>query len=287
MVFVASVNRFPFKAPVLHDHELHWITDYLYKHAGIVLNQTKKPMVVGRLEKRLRHHGVSSYSEYFKLFGRPGFEQESIIAINLLTTNETYFFREQKHFDFIQTQFLSQRRSKPIRIWSAASSTGEEAYTLAMLLAEYSANQNWEILGTDISTRVLETARRGLYPLSAAEKIPLTLLKKYCLKGRGDVKDFFLIEPALRARVKFEHVNLIDKLPDLGLFDVIFLRNVMIYFDSQTKQKLLERIQQHLLVDGYFIVSHSESLNGLQTELTAVAPSIYCKKPHRDAAGCR
>ena len=146
-----------------------------------------------------------------------------------------------------------------------------------MLAAEFSNTQQWEIIGTDISHRVLEKARRALYPLTAKEKIPLPLLKKYCLKGNGEYAEFFLIDSALRSRVNFMHANLNDRLPELGMFDVIFLRNVMIYFDIPTKQRLIDRIQHYLRPGGYFIISHSESLSGIQNDLQIVAPSIYRK----------
>lgn len=265
-------------SPVLENHEFIWIRDYLYKQAGIVLNDNKQALVSGRLDKRLRHYGFGSYSEYFRLLGKPGFEHETLMAIDLLTTNETYFFREPKHFEFIKKHLFSVHPSgRPLRIWSAASSSGEEAYTLAMLASEFSKTSQWEIIGTDISTRILEKARCGLYPISAAEKIPPPLLKKYCLKGNGDYDGFFLIDSALRKRVRFLHANLIDQLPDLGGFDVIFLRNIMIYFDSPTKQRLIERIQRYLHAGGYFIISHSESLNGMKSDLKMISPSIYRK----------
>lgn len=265
-------------APVLQHHEFLWIKDYLYKNAGIVLNESKQVMVMGRLEKRLRYYDLSSYTEYFKLFTKPGFENERVIAIDLLTTNETYFFREPAHFDFFTSSILPQYSSyRSFRVWSAASSSGEEAYTLAMLLAEYGRGMQWEILGTDISTRILDKAKRGLYPSQASEKIPPDLLKKYCLKGTGEYDGFLLIDPALRRNVKFDYANLIGNLPDLGKFEVIFLRNVMIYFDIETKQRLLERILKSLQPGGYFFVSHSESLNGLNTELQLIRPSIYRK----------
>lgn len=263
-------------SPVLERHEFLWIKDYLYKHAGIVLNDSKHALVCGRLDKRLRHHGFSTYSEYFHLFDKPGFELETSMAIDLLTTNETYFFREDKHFDFLKNQFFPKHPTgRPIRFWSAASSSGEEAYTLAMLAAEYSKSGQWEVIGSDISTRVLEKARKALYPLNAAEKIPGPFLKKYCLKGHGEYEGFLMINPTLRSRVKFFHVNLIEKLPELGSFDVIFLRNVMIYFDLPTKQRLIDRIQGYLRPGGYFIISHSESLNGMKTDLQMISPSIY------------
>jgi chemotaxis protein methyltransferase CheR len=263
---------------VLQKHEFVWIKDYLYKRAGIVLNDSKQALVSGRLDKRLRYYGLSSYSDYFGRLDKPGFEQETLMAIDLLTTNETYFFREPKHFDFLKSHFfLAHPPGRPMRIWSAASSSGEEAYTLAMLAAEFSKNSQWEIIGTDISTRVLEKARQGLYPIIALEKIPVSLLKKYCLKGSEEYEGFFLIDSSLRNRVKFIYANLIETLPDLGQFDVIFLRNVMIYFDMPTKQRLIQRIQFYLRPGGYFIISHSESLNGIKSDLKMISPSIYRK----------
>ena len=275
---MAAINHQSGAAPVLQQHEFVWIRDFLYKRAGIVLNDNKQAMVVGRLEKRLRHHGLTSYTEYFRLFGRPGFENETTMAIDLLTTNETYFFREPKHFEYLTQHILPNHSpGKTFRVWSAASSSGEEAYTLAMLLADHSRLGAWEIIGTDISNRILEKARRGLYPTNGSEKIPPALLKKYCLKGTGEFEGYFLIDPALRKHVKFMYANLIGNLPSMEMFDVIFLRNVMIYFDMETKQRLLERITKYLLPGGYFYVSHSESLNGMKTDLQIVTPSIYRK----------
>lgn len=274
---VDFVNNEHLGTPTLKKQEFYWIRDYLYKQAGIVLNDSKMALVTGRLDKRVRHHGLASYQDYFNLLDKPGFEQESLLAIDLLTTNETYFYREAKHFEFVQKLLTDYPASKRLRIWSAACSSGEEAYTLAMVLAEYAKTNQWEILGSDISSRILEKARSGLYPISAAEKIPKPLLKKYCLKGCDEYAGFFMIEPALRQRVHFIYANLIEKLPDLGSFDIIFLRNVMIYFDISTKQQVILRIQEYLRPGGYFIISHSESLNGIKSDLKMVSPSIYCK----------
>ena len=264
--------------PTLTKAEFQWIKNYLHKQSGILLNESKQAMVMGRLSKRLRYYDIDNYMDYFQLFGKPGYEDETFMAIDLLTTNETYFFREPKHFEFIKNNLImTQSASQPIRIWSAASSSGEEAYTLAMMLAEYAKSQQWEIIGTDISLKILAKARRGLYPISATEKIPQTLLKKYCLRGTEEYKDFFVINPVLRNQVKFLHANLISNLPELGIFDVIFLRNVMIYFDMNTKQKLVERLQSYLRPGGYFIIRHSESLSGMNINLKMVSPSIYRK----------
>ena len=260
----------------LKKNEFEWISRFLYERTGITLNDGKQALVMGRLDKRLRKRGLTEYGDYFSLLGMPGFEDETTVAIDLLTTNETYFFREPKHFEFLQKVIFPQyAKQRGMRIWSAASSSGEEAYTIAMTLAEYFPGDGWEILGSDISTKVLEKASRALYPLSAADKIPPLLLKKYCLKGRDEFEDFFLIDAALRSKVRFFPVNLIEPLPDIGLLDVIFLRNVMIYFDQETKQKLVQRLVQKLRPGGYVFISHSETLNGIKTALKLVSPSIY------------
>lgn len=268
-----------YAAPVaLKKNEFEWISRFLYERTGIALNDGKQALVMGRLDKRLRKRNLLSYSDYFALLGRPGYEDETTVAIDLLTTNETYFFREPKHFDFLRNvAFPQYQRQKQIRIWSAASSSGEEAYTIAMTLAEYFQGNDWEVIGTDISTRMLEKAQRGLYPMLAADKIPKSLLKKYCLKGRDEFEDFFLLDSSIRQRVHFSIANLIEPLPELGLFEIIFLRNVMIYFDKDTKKRLVEKITTKLRTGGYFIVSHSESLNGLDSPLKLIAPSIYQK----------
>lgn len=260
----------------LSPEEFQWIVRFLHAQTGILIKDGKQAMVMGRLEKRLRHHGLTRYSDYFRLLGAPDGNVETTLAIDLLTTNETYFFREPRHFDFLRQQVIPKHpRARPLRIWSAASSSGEEAYTIAMTLAEAFPDGNWEVIGSDICTLVLEKAQRGLYPLSAAEKIAPSLLKKYCLKGADEYEGYFLIGKALRSRVRFLQVNLMENLPDLGQFDVIFLRNVMIYFDMPTKQRLVGKAVEALKPGGYFIVSHSESLNGVNTQLKVVHPSTY------------
>ncbi len=265
-------------AVALSKAEFQWIAQFLYEHTGIALNDSKTALVMGRLDKRLRLHRHRSYSEYIGLLTSSAGLDEQKVAINLLTTNETYFFREPKHFDFLKERalpyFLSQSK---VRAWSAASSSGEEAYSVAMLLAESRGMRDWEVLGSDISSYVLEKAKLGLYPLAAADKIPKPLLKKYCLKGCEEYENNLLIEPTLKSRVKFEAINLVQVLPDIGIFDLIFLRNVMIYFNRDTKQKLVRNVMQHLRPGGYFFISHSESLNGLGLSLPQVAPSIYQK----------
>ena len=264
---------------VLTEHEFTQIQTLLYDIAGINLSPAKKALVTGRLARRLQHYGLSSYSEYFQLLQNAQTRPELQVAIDLLTTNETYFFREPKHFDLLRDTIVPQLLplSRPLRIWSGACSSGEEVYSIAMVLAETLGDRPWEIIGSDISTRMLERARSGHYPLERAEDIPQHYLSRYCLRGVGSQDGTFLIERALRSRVQIQQINLNTTLPRLGDFDVIFLRNVMIYFDQPTKRQVVSRMLPLLRSGGYFLVSHSESLNGVTNALKLVSPSVYRK----------
>lgn len=263
----------------LNDAEFRQFRGLIHEVAGISLSDAKKPLVAGRLGKRLRQRGLDSYGAYFQLLQVDRSEHQ--IAVDLLTTNETYFFREPKHFDFLRQLLQDELRSGPgpLRIWSGACSSGEEPYTIAMLLAEHLGQRSWEILASDLSTRILEQAQAGIYPLEEAEGIPAELLHRYCLKGTGRFEGQFAVDPAIGKRVRFAQINLNMALPDAGQFDVIFLRNVMIYFNQETKRQVMQRMLAHLRPGGYFIISHSESLNGISDAVKVVRPSIY-RKPH-------
>jgi chemotaxis protein methyltransferase CheR len=263
----------------INDREFQDIKAWIHQVAGINLSNQKKALVVGRLAVRLKHHQLASYGDYFRLINSGAHPAEVQVAIDRLTTNETQFFREPKHFDFLREKILPGRSSRSVpRVWSAASSSGEEPYSIAMTLAsELGEAAPWEILASDLSSRVLERARTGHYSLARAKNIPRPLLQAYCLKGVGTQEGTFLIEPRLRSRVQFAQINLMDALPQIGAFDVIFLRNVMIYFDVPTKREVVRRVLRHLRPTGYLIVGHSESLNGVTDALRPVVPSIYRK----------
>lgn len=265
-------------APALADQEFQQFKTWLYRTAGINLTDAKKALVAGRLFKRLKHHDLDSYGDYFRLIMRDTEGSELQCALDLLTTNETYFYREPNHFKFLEEKvFPHATRNTVFRVWSAACSSGEEPYTLAMVLATSFPNNNWEIVGSDISTQMLEKSKAGHYPLSRTAGIPKAALQKYCLKGTGRQEGTLLIDPTLRSRVDFRSVNLIERIPNVGQFDVIFLRNVMIYFDMDTKIKVVRNLLPYLKSGGYFFVSHSESLNGVTSALKLVSPSIYQK----------
>lgn len=264
--------------PSLTDAEFHLFRTMIYDVAGINMSPAKKALVSGRLSKRVAHYSLSTFSEYFELV-KANAHGEFQTAIDLLTTNETFFFREIKHFDFLQSEVLPQWTSGERRIWSAASSSGEEAYSLAMHLAKHCPTKSWKIVGTDISTRILKSAQAAQYPMSRTKNIPVEYLKKYCLKGVGPQEGTFIINPELKSRVSFQHANLMQSLSFIGSFDVIFLRNVMIYFDTETKKKVVSSILRQLHPGGYLMIGHSESLNGISDEVKAIAPAIYLKPP--------
>lgn len=264
--------------PVLSDKDFKGFRQLIFDEAGIHMSDAKKPLISGRLAKRLAQHGVDSYGDYYKIVTQDPKERQ--MAVDLLTTNETFFFREPKHFEFLaQTIVPACANANPLRVWSGASSTGEEPYTIAMTLAEALGHWRFEILASDISTRVLATARKALYPIEDAQDIPKAFRSKYCLKGVGSQEGWFLMDQPIRNRVQFEQINLNTALPDVGVFDVIFLRNVMIYFNTETKREVVARLLQRLRPGGYFIISHSESLHGVTEDLQMVKPSIYRKRP--------
>ncbi|MFA6262557.1 MAG: protein-glutamate O-methyltransferase CheR [Bacteroidia bacterium] len=260
------------------DAEFGRFQRFIFDAAGITLSPGKKALVCGRLSKRLQANNLSNYGAYFELLdsGRDAAEVQT--AVDLLTTNETYFFREPKHFELLrELATAAAGRGQPFRVWSAASSTGEECYSIAMVLADVLGSAAWEVVGTDISTRVLQRARAGHYPMERARNVPPAYLKRFCLKGHGDQEGTLLVERALRNRVTFAHVNLNAELPRLGQFDVVFLRNVMIYFNGDTKRQVVARVLSLLKPGGHFCIGHSETLNDISTAVAQVAPSIYRK----------
>lgn len=258
------------------DQEFALFQRLIYKIAGISLSDAKKVLLVGRLGRRLKFHDFDNFSEYYRYLAKEDHPDELQIMVDLLTTNETYFFREPQHFDFLKQLAKNHNRSAaPFRVWSGASSSGEEAYSMAMTLAECLPLDEWEIFGSDISMTVLEKARKGLYSLERIDGIPTALLKKYCLKGVREQAGSLLVSPELRSRVRFSQVNLTQPIHGIGEFDVIFLRNVMIYFDPETKRRVVENMLPLLKPHGHFIVGHSESLNGITQKLQAVRPTIY------------
>ena len=259
----------------------------IYREAGIWLATHKHALLTGRLARRLRLLGLSNMQDYYQLVTQPDQQHERAVMIDCITTNETHFFREPRHFDFLerhvfpkwQQEGAAGERAMRLRIWSAGCSSGEEPYSLAMLLLKhFPEGKGWEleVLGTDISTRVLEKARTAMYPIEKSKEIPAEHLRAYMLKGKGDHKGEMKVSPELHRVVRFARVNLhADSYPILGFFDLIFCRNVLIYFDQDSKVKVIGGILRHLSPSGLLFVGHSEHLGGIAPSLKTVAPTIH------------
>lgn len=260
------------------DREFALFQRFIYDAAGISLSSSKKALVTSRLSNRLALRKLRSFSEYFDVVSSGKDAQEVQTAIDLLTTNETYFFREPKHFDLLREQAqLARGRGQPFKAWSAACSTGEETYSIAMVLAATLQTTPFDLIGSDISSRVLERARAGHYPASRTTHIPKPYLQQFCLRGTHEQEGTVLVDRPLRDRVRFMQLNLNTTLPRIGPFDIIFLRNVLIYFSPETKRQVAERVLSVLKPGGHLLIGHSETLNDLSTGAVSLAPSIYRK----------
>ena len=242
---------------------------------GIHLPDQKITLVGPRLWKRLRACGISSYTSYFQLINQPEQEAELCRALELITTNETYFFREPRHFDYLREHVLPVLKLQDcVRIWSAACSSGEELYSIAMVLADLRSGR-WELLGSDINQSMIEKARRAIYVDQRTDQIPADYRRRFCRRGIGPHEGSLRIDPDLRSRVRLRRIELHYTLPDIGMFDVVFLRNVMIYFDNETRKQVVQRIVEHLNPGGHLFVGHSESLRGISPRLKQLLPAIY------------
>jgi len=274
----------------LSQTDFNRLADFVHKTIGISLASSKRIMVESRLRKRLEEMSMPSFRAYCDYVLGPAGESEIAPLLDRITTNKTDFFREPAHFGFLTTTVLPAMRNlcqsgirQPLSVWSAGCSTGEEPWTLAMVLGDYAGAQpggrfRFAITATDISTRVLEKARAGIYDAVHAEPIPHTMRRRFLLRSKDNGPPLVRICPELRPTVQFHRLNLMDA--DFGFdspFDTIFCRNVMIYFNRAVQEQLVNRFASNLKPGGYLFVGHSESLNGLDTRLVAVAPSIYRK----------
>ena len=273
----------------LRDREFQRFSGLIYDSVGIKMPPAKKTMLEARLQKRLKVLGLDTFEEYCDyVFNHDTHTGELVHLIDVVTTNKTDFFREPGHFDFMVKSALPailQARGdlsrEPVRIWSAGCSTGEEPYTLAMVLSEFGSGRpdfRAAITASDICTQVLQTAKNAIYPEERTDPIPLNLKKKYLLRSREKSKSLIRISPQLRSMVTFRRINFIDD--DFGVaekMDIIFCRNVVIYFDKSTQQTLMRKFHEQLKPGGYLFIGHSETLSGLDVAFQAVASTVYRK----------
>lgn len=260
------------------------LTEFIYSETGIRLGPEKKTMLEGRLKKRLRELHIDSYRDYCDyLFGHDGLREEKVLFFDVVTTNKTDFFREPKHFDYLTATALPRMAeladNQPLLLWSAGCSSGEEPYTLAMVLSEYAESHpgfHFRILATDISTQVLAKAKMAVYPAGVVEPVPPLMRRKYLLRSRERGEERVRIVPELRRLVEFRRLNFMDA--DYGLSeraDGIFCRNVIIYFDRPTQEKILRKLTNHLKPGGYLFVGHSETLHEMNLPLEPLGPALY------------
>lgn len=267
------------------EHEFRRFQGLIYRESGIWLSESKAALLVGRLGKRLRHEGLRSFKEYYRrVMESP---QERVQMLNAISTNETHFFREPRHFEILarlifpewKKQVACGTRTRRIRVWSAGCSTGQEPYSLAMLLLDHlPADSGWEIeiAATDLSTRTLAVAEQGIWPIQAAQEIPDRYLKKFMLKGIEEQEGNMKAGAGIRSLIRFSRLNLNDAsycLP--GKFDLIFCRNVLIYFDLQSRSRIVHHLLEYLGPQGYLFVGHAESLQALGGTLSTVTPTVY------------
>ncbi len=268
----------------LSDPDYDYIRKLVYEHSRIDLGARKRELVAARLGKRFRVLGLPDYADYFKLLKSKAGAAELPHLIDAISTNHTFFFREMRHFEFLREAVLAplaRQEAGAFRVWSAASSSGEEPYSIAIELAAFFQGRpewHWSIDGSDISTRILEQARAGIYAADRVREVPPAWLRAHFQKGVGKWTGHFRIKEALRKKVRYTHLNLLQaEYPFPEPFHVIWCRNVMIYFDRTTQEQLVGHLARHLVPGGYLFIGHSESLTGIRHGLKPVKPAIYQK----------
>ncbi|WP_066630239.1 CheR family methyltransferase [Labilibacter marinus] len=276
-----------FKAE-LSEKDFEAFSNFIYSEFGIKMPPVKRVMLQGRLLKRIRQLNMKTYSEYKDyLFSSEGQKEEIFNFLNVVTTNKTDFFREPVHFDFLKSSVLPEYSNKginePFKIWSAGCSSGEELYTISMTLNEYKAEHrsfSFSMLGTDISQNVLTKAAKGIYASSKVDIVPLELKKKYLLKSKDKENPTIKVRPELQSNLRLKYLNLMDSsYSNINeTFDVVFCRNVLIYFDRKTQESVINKLSMHLKPGGYFFIGHSESLTGMDVPLEHIKPTIFRKK---------
>ena len=257
------------------------VTKLFHSVSGIHLNESKHALVTGRLQKLAHEAGESDLDAYVERLvqgNAPAAEMTRVI--DRLTTNETYFFREPQHFNDLAERLGAHANSSnsskdEFRVWSAASSSGEEAYSVAMLMTDVLESKPWQVIGTDLSSAMVDSARKALYALDRARMVPPDYLRRFCLKGQGPHEGQVLVTKAVRERVRFQTANLMLDLPQLPQFDVIFLRNVLIYFDNDAKSQIVRRVLTQLKPGGVLYTGHAESLSTLNLPVRALATAIH------------
>ncbi|PTB97328.1 chemotaxis protein CheR [Marivirga lumbricoides] len=267
----------------LSDSEFQKLGHFIQSYNGIKMPLSKKTMLEVRLQKRLRELNISSFHEYSKLvFSAESSRTEVIKLMDCVSTNKTSFFREIIHFNYLQQHILPdfiRSNNNTLKVWSAGCSSGEEPYSIAIAINEFIRNNgilNYQILGTDISTKILQEAKDAVYTESEISNLSFEVKKRYFLKGKGDYQDLIMVKPAICNKILFQRFNLMDREYSVqGPFDLIFCRNVLIYFDRDVQENVIKKLCQKLKVGGYFFMGHSETIMGMKVPLKQMSPTIY------------
>jgi len=277
----------PLSQPIdLTEGEFQKISKLVYDQCGIHLSDGKKELVKARLGKKIRNGPFKSFHDYYQHVLKDSSGEELIQLLDSIATNYTFFFREQKHFDCLRSEILPELigkkkdRGRRLRFWSAACSSGEEPYSIAMTVLddlEHSFVWDVSVLGTDISTKALKTAESGIFAKERVQSIAPSLVKKFFLKGENEWKDYVRVKDEVRKLIRLRRLNLMESFRFSEPFDCIFCRNVMIYFDKKTQADLVNRLYGCLEIGGFLLIGHSESLTGIEHPFHYVKPSIYKK----------
>ncbi len=274
-----SVSVSDLSIEVPNEEEFDLFRNLIEKELGIHLSSAKRVMLGNRLWKRVMATKSSSYRNYYSFIKQKENSDELAQALELVTTNETFFFRERKHFDFLTNElpdYFSEHKN--LKVWSAACSTGEEAYSIAMTLEQANYIHSWSIMASDVNTKVLQKARDGIYLDQRTQNIPTEYRRKFFQQGIDDFSGYIRVKSDIRKKISFFKCNLAADFSHLGLFDVIFLRNILIYFELERKKEILERMVEQMKSGGLLFTGHSESLHGLVKSLKCICPAIYVKQ---------
>ncbi len=283
-----EVNLSEIYKAVLSNDDFKRLSSFIYNEYGIKMPDVKRTMLQSRLHKRLRELSMTTYKDYVEyLFSKEGQQTEVIHMIDMVSTNKTDFFREPVHFDYLHSNILPELISgthpnRLVKIWSAGCSSGEEPYTIAMSVSEFVLNSgnvlDYNILATDISTRMLKHAVEGIYKEARIEVLPLYLKKRYLLKSKDRINPTVRLIPDLRARIRFQRLNFMDDNYNISdNFDIIFCRNVLIYFDRETQERVINKLCSKLKHNGFFFLGHSESITNFNVPLQQLKPTIFRK----------
>lgn len=279
---MSTAEHYEFNHYEIGNKEFHFLKELIYREAGINLTDAKRCLVQTRIGKLMRKNNISGYDDLFHRLQHESNGKTLELVLDAISTNHTFFFREDAHFDYLSSEIvptlIKKHGLKHIRIWSSASSSGEEPYSIVITMLNCMSaypGVTFTVFASDISITVLEKAKKGIYPFEEIHSMPEPIKRKYFQRGKGEFSDLVKVKDIVREKVTYARHNLLEPLQRNEEFDVIFCRNVMIYFDNPTKEKIVSLLYSKLAQNGYFINGHSESLSAIKHSMTMIKPTIY------------